>query len=118
MFLPDELWLIIKSYMFHDIKTQGKHLKNDIFIKLYNYNLKQMCPLVIPSNGPRIIYDGKNKKYRFVRFLYLRPMKYDNLKNMYFNSFRIIVTQLLKENYDDNPKLYSKMINDEYYKKN
>jgi hypothetical protein len=70
-----------------------------------------MCPLIIPSNGPRIIYDGKNKKYRFVRFLYLRPMKYDNMRNMYLNSFRIIVTQLLKENYDDNPKLYSKIIN-------
>lgn len=103
--------------MFHDIKTQGKHLKNDIFIKLYNYILKHLCPLIIPNIGPRIIYDGSNKKYRFVKFIYLRPMKYDIFRNVYVNNFKIIVTQILKENYDENPKLYSKLIDDEYYKK-
>lgn len=118
MYIPKDLWNIIKSYMFHNIKTQGKHLKDDIYVKLYNYCLKQMCPLIIPNLGPRIIYDGSNKNYRFIKFIYLRPMKYDIFTNTYKNNFKIVVTQLLKENYDENPKLVSKLIDDEYYKKN
>jgi hypothetical protein len=36
MYIPNDIWLIVTSFLFHNIKTQGKHLKKDPYIKLYN----------------------------------------------------------------------------------
>jgi hypothetical protein len=115
MYLPNDLWLIVKSYMFHDIKTQGKHLKNDPYIKLYNITLKLMPPLIIPRSGPRIIYSSatntqrvlidnqrlSTKKIRFVKFVYLRPMKYDFNKQKYIHNFVIREYQMLTDNWSE-----------------
>ena len=32
--IPNEIWLEIKSYLFHNIRTQGKHLKKEIHNQL------------------------------------------------------------------------------------
>jgi len=115
MFLPEDLWLIVKSYMFHDIKTQGKHLKNDPYIKLYNITLKLMPPLIIPRSGPRILYSSvtntqkvlidnqrlSTKNIRFVKFLYLRPIKYIFDKKKYVHNLLIRETQILQDNYSE-----------------
>jgi len=99
MYLPNDVWLIITSFMFHNIKTQGKHLRNDPYIKLYNYTIKLMPPLIIPRSGPRILYSSATKNIRFVKFLYLRPVKYNFSKKKYIHNILIRETQLLQNNY-------------------
>ena len=42
MFIVEDVWKLIKEYLFHDIKKQGKHLKNDKNIHKYNYILKTL----------------------------------------------------------------------------
>ena len=115
MYLPNDIWLIVKSFMFHDIKTQGKHLKNDLYIKLYNFIIKLMPPLIIPRSGPRILYSSctntqgvlidnqrlSTKNIRFVKFLYLRPIKYNSNKKKYIHNILIRETQILKDNYSE-----------------
>ena len=32
MWFPQELWVIIKDFLIHDIKKHGKHLKDDVNI--------------------------------------------------------------------------------------
>jgi hypothetical protein len=98
MYFPDDLWLLIKSFKFHNIKTQGKHLKPDLYIKLYNFTLKLMPPLIFPRLGPKIIYSSAKNKDRFVKFIYLRPMKFDMKTKKYFNNFVIRETQVLDVN--------------------
>lgn len=98
MFIPGDLWNIIKSFMFHNIKTQGKHLKNDPYIKLYNLTLRLMPPLIIPRSGPRIIYSSVTANTRFIKFIYLRPMKYNFDTNKYINNFVIKEYQILSDN--------------------
>ena len=115
MHIPYDIRLIVKSFMFHNIKTQAKHLKNDPYIKLYNITLKLMPPLIIPRSGPRILYSSctntqgvlidnqrlSTKNIRFVKFLYLRPVKYNFSKKKYIHNILIRETQLLKNNYSE-----------------
>ena len=35
-YIIEDVWKKIKDFLFHNIKTQGKHLKNDIHIKHFN----------------------------------------------------------------------------------
>lgn len=101
MYFPNDVWLIITSFMFHNIKTQGKHLKNDPYIKLYNYIIKLMPPLIIPRIGPRIIYSSATKTIRFIKFIYLRPLKYDFNKKKYIHNYVIKEYQVLSDNYSE-----------------
>ena len=45
MFIVEDVWELIKEYLFHNIKKQGKHLKDDIYIKNYNSILKTLPKL-------------------------------------------------------------------------
>ncbi len=67
----DEIWREIKTYLFHNIKIHGKHLKNDIHIQHFNKTLKGLPKLYIPRLGPRIIYNFTNFKY--AKFIYKIP---------------------------------------------
>lgn len=102
MYIPNDLWKIIKSFLFHNIKTQGKHLKNDPYIKLYNLTLKFMPPLIIPRRGPRIIYSSAKDNIRFIKFIYLRPMRYNFNTNKYINNFVIKEYQILSDKLSEN----------------
>ena len=103
MYFPEDIWKYIKSFKFHNIKTQGKHLKNDIYIKLYNLTLKLMPPLLIPRIGCRIVYSSAKDSLRFIKFMYLRPMRLDIKTRKYINNFYIRETQILDLNksYDE-----------------
>ena len=70
MYIINDLWKLIKEYLFHDIKKQGKHLKDDVYIKNYNYILKTLPKMYIPRNGPRIVYNSYKREFRIVKFLY------------------------------------------------
>jgi len=71
MFIPDDVWNYIKTFLFHDIKIHGKHLKNDKYVKKYN-NVVKIFPFLIKKyNGPRIIYNSAKKGTRIVKFVYV-----------------------------------------------
>lgn len=70
MYIINELWGLIKEYLFHNIKKQGKHLKSDIHIQKYNSILKTLPKMYIPRTGPRIVYNSFKRKFRIVKFLY------------------------------------------------
>tara|TARA_B110000046_G_C13023103_1_gene412320 strand:- start:1213 stop:1566 length:354 start_codon:yes stop_codon:yes gene_type:complete len=79
----DEIWREIKTYLFHNIKIHGKHLKNDIHIQKFNETLKDIPKLYITASGPRIIYNFN--KFKFAKFLYKipAPSNISNKRNMY-----------------------------------
>ena len=71
MFIVEDVWKLIKEYLFHDIKKHGKHLKNDKYIHKYNYILKTLPKMYIPRTGPRIVYNSFfSNDFRIVKFLY------------------------------------------------
>lgn len=71
MYIINELWYEIKSFMFHDIKKHGKHLKtNDLYVKNYNEVVKSVPTIVKPNNGPYVIYNSATKSIRVAKFLY------------------------------------------------
>ena len=42
MYLEKNIWNIIKSYIFHDIKIHGRHLINDIYTKNFNLAMSEL----------------------------------------------------------------------------
>ena len=85
--IVDEIWREIKSYLFHSIKN-GKHLKNDIYIKNYNKTLKDIPQKYIPRLGPRIIWCSRPKNPKgLVKFIY-------NIPSPSFTSYKLIIEYL------------------------
>jgi hypothetical protein len=88
MFIIEELWKHIKSFLIHNIKIHGKHLQNDPYIKKYNSiidNLPKFKPYD-RGDGPYIIYTSASRSYQFVKFVY--TLKYKKIR-------KIIVTYML-----------------------
>ncbi len=42
MYLEKNIWNIIKSYIFHDIKIHGRHLMDDIYTKNFNIAMSEL----------------------------------------------------------------------------
>ena len=70
MYIINDIWKLIKEYLFHNIKKQGKHLKNNKYIHDYNNILKTLPKMYIPRMGPRIIYNSFKREFRIVKFIY------------------------------------------------
>ncbi len=82
MFIVEEIWNHIKSFLIHNINVHGKHLQNDPYIKTHNIvvnNLPKFRPFDRGS-GPYIIYSSSTKKYRFVKFVY--TLKYKRIRQL------------------------------------
>ena len=73
MFFPEDTWREIKSFIFHDIKTHGRHLKNDTEVKNFNKVTKSIPGKYQPNIGPIIVYGLPNKNFRTVKFIYYVP---------------------------------------------
>ena len=73
MYFPVELWREIKSYIFHNIKIHGIHLKNDTEIKKFNKVVKSVPLKYKPNIGPIIVYGLPRDCFRFVKFVYYVP---------------------------------------------
>ena len=56
--LPLDLWREIKSYIVHNIKTQGKHLKKEKSVINFNKTLKNLPTFTPPTSGPQIIFNA------------------------------------------------------------
>lgn len=107
IYLPDELWNLIKLFLFHDIRY-GIHLKKDKNIILYNNIITQLPKKRIPRLGPRIIYSPINTSFKSYKYIYFIKIK--NIKYM------IVEIQILPNNYQFNFKEIDKTISNNYYK--
>ena len=88
MFIIEDIWKHIKSYMFHDIKIHGKHLKNDPYIIKYNDIMKNIPRPSIPLNGPRIVFSSHKKNIRYVKFLYHINYFYTRREMLIYNPWK------------------------------
>ena len=80
MYIIDDVWNNIKTFLFHDIKIHGKHLKNDTNIKNYNETIKVFNNILKEANNPRIIFGPLNKNFRIVKFIY--EINYKNIRKL------------------------------------
>jgi len=70
-YIIDDVWEIIKLFMFHNIKKHGKHLeKGNVNVFLYNEVVKSVPIIKSPRTGPKIIYNSATKKFRIAKMLY------------------------------------------------
>jgi hypothetical protein len=108
MYLMEDVWGIIKSYMYHNIKIHGKHLKNDPYIIQYNQVIKNIPKPTVPINGPRIIFTSAKKNIRFIRFIY-------HLDVFFLWKRTIVEHQLLNEDYDEDCMTHDSLYRQEYF---
>lgn len=80
MYIIDDVWLYIKTFLFHNIKTQGKHLKNDPNIKNYNKTIKVFNNILNETSNPRIIMGSLKYNFRMVKFIY--EINYKNIRRI------------------------------------
>lgn len=86
-YIIDELWYKIKSFMFHDIKKHGRHLKiNDLYVKNYNEVVKSVPTIVKPVTGPYVTYNLHNSSIQVARFLYYNVQLRLSRRRPLFNS--------------------------------
>jgi|TARA_B110000438_G_C15782942_1_gene637069 hypothetical protein len=107
MYIINDVWEQIKEYLFHNIKKQGKHLKNDKYIQNYNNTLKFLPKLKIPGTGPRVIYNPAKKDWRIVKFLYY----------LHYNGWYKLIIYIIPYQYHFcvDEKINDQLILDEYY---
>ena len=89
MYIINDIWLYIKTFLFHNIKTQGKHLKNNPNIENYNKSIKIFNTIIEESSNPRIILYPSRNNFRIVRFIY--EINFKQIKQL------IIIYQKYKE---------------------
>lgn len=121
MYFYDEIWLYIKEFMFHNIKKQGRHLKNDIYIKKYNNVIKNIPKPIIPLLGPKIVYSSslKDKGRRFIKYCYHLHTHLNVTSNIFDlfirpRSYQLIEYQMLPNDYDQREE-YDQILRKEYY---
>jgi len=72
--LPLDIWREIKTYIVHNIKTQGKHLKKEKSVINFNKTLKNLPTFTPPTSGPQIIFNAPVSAGRFAvrvaRYIY------------------------------------------------
>jgi len=108
MELPDDIWYIVKSFLFHNIKQHGKHLKDDNNIKIYNNSMKKINTSLYESNSVRIVLfekRDKNKSYFFYRFCY----------HLIINNINKTIIEIGMYNKDDVNEEINSKISEEYY---
>tara|TARA_B100001063_G_C16777756_1_gene567169 strand:- start:3462 stop:3821 length:360 start_codon:yes stop_codon:yes gene_type:complete len=81
MYLINDVWVYIKTFLFHNIKIHGKHLKNDIHVKNYNNSVKVFNTIIKkPFLGPKIIHLKERRNYKLFKFIY--EIKYKNIRKL------------------------------------
>ena len=121
MYVIDDVWLLIKEFIFHNIKKQGKHLKNNINDKNYNVVMQNIPLPTIPSFGPRIVYSSMKNEVgrRYIKYCYYVHTHLKRNTNLsYYNirprSYQMIEMQMLPYDYDLRDE-YDEILRNEYY---
>ena len=68
--IPLDIWREIKTYIVHNIKTQGKHLKKEKSVINFNKSLQDLPTFGPPTSGPQIVFNSATKPMRVARYLY------------------------------------------------
>ena len=109
MWIVEDIWREIKTYLIHNIQIHGKHLKNDEYIKKYNKVVKEIPGKYMPACGPRIIFQSCTKQHRCAKFLYRVAAPCTLSKQRYSLKYKLIIEYL---SIGDHTK---DEIRDEYY---
>ena len=99
MYIIEDVWREIKSYLIHNIKKHGKHLKDDKYVKKYNEVIKQIPIKYIPASGPRIVYQSNTIIHRCAKFLYKVQAPCTLSKKRYSLRYKLIIEYILIGNY-------------------
>jgi len=99
MYIIEDVWREIKSYLIHNIKKHGKHLKDDKYVKQYNEVIKQIPIKYIPASGPRIVYQSNTIIHRCAKFLYKVRAPCTLSKKRYSLRYKLIIEYILIGNY-------------------
>jgi hypothetical protein len=99
MYIIEDVWREIKSYLIHNIKKHGKHLKDDKYVKQYNQVIKQIPIKYIPASGPRIVYQSNTIIHRCAKFLYKVQAPCTLSKKRYSLRYKLIIEYILIGNY-------------------
>lgn len=105
MWLPDDVWVYTKQFIFHNIKKHGKHLKKDKNIQNYNSIIKIFKTILKPNQTPKIIYSSTKNKLKYVKFIYILE---------YLNIRRLITIKRLHTQ-DTNKLINNRSFLEEYY---
>ena len=68
--IPLDIWRELKTYIVHNIKTQGKHLKKEKSVINFNKSLNDLPTFMPPTNGPQIVFNSATKPVRVAKYLY------------------------------------------------
>ena len=108
MELPNDVWYIVKSFLFHNIKQHGRHLKDNITNKIYNNAIKIFNTSLYASNSVRIVlFEKKDNKKTYLLYRYCYHFIIKNINKT------IIETGMYNKD-DINEEINSK-IREEYY---
>ena len=124
MYIINEIWINIKSYIFHNIKLQGKHLKiQNSYIKNYNSVVKSMPTIVKPSNGPYVIYTSPplyNKSIQIAKLMYYNVQLRLSRNRPLFNTIieYVLLDQFLPKRFSLSPLYEGKSNIIKYYYEN
>ena len=121
MYIINELWWKIKSYMFHDIKKHGKHLRtNNLYVKNYNEVVKSVPTIIKPSTGPYVIYNSPQNPIRVARLLYYNVQLRLSRNRPLFNSIieHVLLEPFIPERLSLSPEYIGKSNVLQYYYQN
>ena len=100
MYITDDLWNEIKSFLFHNINKHGKHLKtNNLYIRKYNKVIKDIPTINQPRYGPKILFSSSTNSIRFVKYLYHSIQLRITRMNPLFNT---IIEYIMLDKFRDN----------------
>ena len=86
--IPLDIWRELKTYIIHDIKNHGKHLKKTIEIINYNTLMRELPRIYAMAGSPKIVYQNcYNISDRCKKFLYCRKSP-SAIKNKINDSYR------------------------------
>lgn len=90
--IPLDMWFEIKSFIVHDIKTQGKHLKQNKDIICYNNVLKLLPRFYAPKFGPQIVFNSHLNSFRIAKYLYhIQAFKPRRRSNVHINDGKLTI---------------------------
>ena len=79
IYVIDDVWNYIKTFLFHDIKIHGKHLHPDKDIQRYNKIIQKFPTLLhVIASSRKVTYSSATLYYRYVKFIY--EIKYKKIR--------------------------------------
>lgn len=69
MYIVEDVWREIKTFLFHDILSQGKHLKDDAFVRQFN-NVVLEIPRLDKIHFPQFFCNPAAESFRTMTCVY------------------------------------------------